>query len=133
MFQLLHHKEICNDALLRTVIQVKISSTVKISFCILPSRVHTFQQCDPEFRCCTYVLVQRNGKATGLDRLLGFQEFEATVISRESAHEGSKVVSPTHRPLLPKRRYARYSFLLEVKPTPRPNCGRTVQVNKKFE
>ena len=32
---------------------------------------------------------------------LGLQEFEAPRISRQSAHEGGKVVNPTHRPPLP--------------------------------
>jgi len=32
------------------------------------------------------------------DRPLWFQEFEAAKISRESGHEGDKVVSPMHRP-----------------------------------
>jgi hypothetical protein len=32
-------------------------------------------------------------------------------ISRQSAHEGGKVVSPTHRPPLPHRKYSWYSFL----------------------
>jgi hypothetical protein len=39
-------------------------------------------------------------------------------IYRQSAHEGDKVVSPTHRPPLPPRKYSRYSFLLEAKSTP---------------
>ena len=33
-------------------------------------------------------------------------------ISRESAHEGGKVVSPKHRLTLPPRKYSWYSFLL---------------------
>ena len=33
-------------------------------------------------------------------------------ISRQSAYEGDKVVSPTHRPPLPSRKYSWYSFLL---------------------
>ena len=37
---------------------------------------------------------------TGLDRDLGFQEFEAPRISKQSAHECGKVVRPTHRPSL---------------------------------
>ena len=41
-------------------------------------------------------------------------------ISRQSAHEGGKVVSPTHRPLLPPRKYSWYSFLLEADSTPGP-------------
>jgi hypothetical protein len=41
---------------------------------------------------------------SGLDRPLGFQETETPRLSRRSAHEGSKVVSPTHRPPLPLKR-----------------------------
>ena len=41
-------------------------------------------------------------------------------ISRQSAHEGGKVVSPTHRPPLPPRKYSWYSFLLEAVSTPGP-------------
>jgi hypothetical protein len=41
-------------------------------------------------------------------------------ISRQSAHEGGKVVSPTHRPPLPRRKHSRYSFLLQSEPTPGP-------------
>ena len=44
-------------------------------------------------------------------------------ISRQSAHEGGKVVSPTHRPLLTPRKYSRYSFLSETESTPGPQCG----------
>ena len=39
-------------------------------------------------------------------------------ISRQSVHEGGKVVSPTHRPPLPPRKYSWYSFLLEAESTP---------------
>ena len=41
-------------------------------------------------------------------------------ISSQSAHEGGKVVSPTHRPLLRPRKYSWYSFLLEAESTPGP-------------
>jgi hypothetical protein len=41
-------------------------------------------------------------------------------ISRQSAHESGKVVSPTHRPPLPPRRYSWYSLLLEAESTPGP-------------
>ena len=41
-------------------------------------------------------------------------------ISRQSEHEGGKVVSPTHRPPLPLRKYSWYSFLLEAESTPGP-------------
>jgi hypothetical protein len=38
-------------------------------------------------------------------------------ISWQSTQENSKIVSPTHRPPLPPRKYAWYSFLLDVKST----------------
>jgi hypothetical protein len=41
-------------------------------------------------------------------------------IFRQSAHEGGKVVSPTHWPPLPPRKYSWYSFLLEAELTPGP-------------
>ena len=39
------------------------------------------------------------------------QEVEAPTISRQSAHDGGKVISPMYRPPLPPWRYPRYSFL----------------------
>jgi hypothetical protein len=44
--------------------------------------------------------------------------------SRQSANECGRVVSPTHRPPLPPRKYSWYSFLLEAESPPRPQCGR---------
>jgi hypothetical protein len=41
-------------------------------------------------------------------------------ISRQSARESCKVVSPTHRPPLPPRNFSWYSFLLEAESTPEP-------------
>jgi hypothetical protein len=41
-------------------------------------------------------------------------------ISRQSAYEGGKVVSRTHRPPLPPRKYSWYSFLLKAELTPGP-------------
>jgi hypothetical protein len=37
------------------------------------------------------------------ERPLELQEFVAPRVSRQSAHEGGKVVSPTHRPPLPPK------------------------------
>jgi hypothetical protein len=54
-------------------------------------------------------------------------------ISRQSAHETCKVVSPRHRPLLPPRKYSWYSFLLEAESTPGPECDRKDYVNEKFQ
>jgi len=53
-------------------------------------------------------------------------------ISRQSAHECSKVVGPTHRPPLPPREYFCYSFLLEAGSTPGPQFGWKDYVNEKF-
>ena len=54
-------------------------------------------------------------------------------ISRQSAHEGGKVVSPTYRTLLPPRKYSWYSFLLEAESTTESYCFRKDYVNEKFE
>jgi len=51
-------------------------------------------------------------------------------ISRQSAHESSNVVSPTHRPSLLPRKYSLYSFLFEPQSTPGPWCGRKDYVNE---
>ena len=53
-------------------------------------------------------------------------------ISRQSAHEGGKVVSPRHWPSLPPKKYSWYSFLLETESTPGPWCDRKDYVNEKF-
>ena len=45
---------------------------------------------------------------------LGFPDFMTT------AQDGGKVVSLTHRPPLPPRKYSRYSFLSEAESTPGP-------------
>jgi hypothetical protein len=44
-------------------------------------------------------------------------------ISRQSAHEVGKAVSPMHRPPLHPRKYSRHSFLLEAESTPVPWCS----------
>jgi len=54
-------------------------------------------------------------------------------ISRQSAHVGGKVVSPTHRPPLSPRKYSWFSFLLEAESTPGPQCGWKDYVNEKFQ
>jgi len=63
---------------------------------------------------------EKKGKAVPLQawsgpegsRKLRFPDFMTT------AQDGSKVVSLTHRPSLPPRKYTCYSFLLEVESTP---------------
>jgi hypothetical protein len=52
------------------------------------------------------------------------------MISRQSAHEGGKVVSRTHRSPLPPRKYSWYSFLLEAGSTPGPECDQKDYVNE---
>jgi hypothetical protein len=54
---------------------------------------------------------------------LGLQEIETPRISRQSAHEGGKGVSPTYLLSLPPRRYPWYSFMSEALSIPGPQCG----------
>jgi hypothetical protein len=54
-------------------------------------------------------------------------------ISRQSAHEGGKVVSAMHWLPLPPRKYSWYSFLLEAESTTGPYCCRKDYVNEKFQ
>ena len=54
-------------------------------------------------------------------------------ISRQSTPESGKVVIPTYRPPLPRRKYPWYSFLLEAASTSGPQCGRKDYVNKKLQ
>jgi hypothetical protein len=58
--------------------------------------IQNSQQCHNDHHNCLEIRYLY----TCLDRLLGFQEVEASRISRYSVHEGFKVVSPTHQPPL---------------------------------
>jgi len=49
------------------------------------------------------------------------------------AQDGGKVVSLTHRPPLPPRKYSWYSYLLEAESTPGPQCDRKDYVNEKLQ
>jgi len=65
--------------------------------------------------------VHSKGKALPLQAWIGPEGSRMLrLFSRQSAHEGGKVVSPTHRPPLPPRKYSWCSFLLEAEWTPRP-------------
>jgi hypothetical protein len=62
-------------------------------------------------------LVSYSYPFTGTHRPLGFQKFEAPRILRQLAHEGGKVVRPTHQATFTPREDPWYSFLLEVELT----------------
>jgi len=49
-----------------------------------------------------------------------FQEFEVPRITRQSAQEGGKVVSHTHRQHLQSKKYYLYLLLIEAELTPVP-------------
>jgi hypothetical protein len=60
---------------------------------------------------CKWTHVTYSYASTNLGRPLGLK-VEACRISRQSAHEGGKVVSPAHRSPSPSRKYPCYSFIL---------------------
>ena len=76
----------------------------------LQSELREIVWCFFVFKCYLMMLsiakVRKSSPFTGLERPLGLQEVEA--------HEVCKVVSPKHRPPLPPRRYAWYSFRLKA-------------------
>ena len=65
------------------------------------------------YRDRLFVMQKAKKLIKNLKLSLGLQEVEAPRISRQSAHEGGKVVSPTNRPPLPPIRFPQYIFLLE--------------------
>jgi hypothetical protein len=97
---------------------------VNVCVCVYMHRAH-MENSDEFAKQCNPI--------TGLDRPWGFQGGWGSQVLRQSAHEGGKVVSRTHRPALHTRKYSWYSFLLEVGSTPGPLCGRKDYVNEKFQ
>jgi hypothetical protein len=67
-----------------------------------------------------------------MDRPRGFQEVEATRF-HESGHESVKVISPTHRPLLPPGNIRGSHFCLLAESTPGLKYGQKDYVNVKFQ
>ena len=64
-----------------------------------------------------------------MDSVLNLQEVEASRICRKPEHERDKVVSPTHRLLLPHNRELFYSLLLEADLIPGNNLtGRNMSM-----
>jgi hypothetical protein len=61
---------------------------------------------------------------------LRVSEGSGSQISKQSGHEGDKVVNPTHWPPLPPKKYFWYLFLLESESTPGPYCGRKDYINE---
>jgi len=72
-----------------------------------------------EARVLKYLSISK-GKAITVQAWMGP---EGSKMLRLPAHEDGKVVSCTHWPPLPPRKYSWYSFLLEAESTPTPWCS----------
>jgi len=75
--------------------------------------VHS-NQCTVLDLCIVKEFHYRSWQALSVPRVWGSQ------ISRQSTHEGGKVISPMHRPPLLLQKYTWYSFLLEAESTAGP-------------
>lgn len=82
-----------------------IACTIRIEK--LPKNVHAFH--GTKFVLAKYFKVKNYPRAV-LDRSLCLQEVEAPRICTQSEYEGGKLVSPTHRPPLPPKRYSWYNI-----------------------
>jgi hypothetical protein len=70
------------------------------------------------------------GKAIPAQRPTGVEKIQAPRISRHSAHECGKVVSPTHWPPLPRRKDPWYSYLLETSQPQGPSATEEIESMK---
>ena len=64
-----------------------------------------------------YCIIFYKGKAIPIQAWTGAEgssRLRLPDLKKKSAHERGKVVSPTHRPPLPPRKYSWYSFPLEA-------------------
>jgi len=91
-----------------------------------PGMLHRYCMNDTEMVPVDHIIVAK-GRAIPLyipGQALRVPGGWGSQISRQSAHEGGSVISPTHRSPLPPRKYSWYSFLLEAESIRGPYCGR---------
>jgi hypothetical protein len=88
----------CVDNRLQQELQTVARRWIYIHTC---THTHTHTHTHKSKQHYLHQVTKTSNPITGLDRPWGFQEVKAPRFLRQSAHEGGKVVSSTHRPPLP--------------------------------